>query len=62
MTGDPTLFHRADMVEAGWEVVTPILDAWAAEPDSVAPYPAFSWGPLEADTLLAQDGREWRRP
>jgi glucose-6-phosphate 1-dehydrogenase len=62
MTGDSTLFHRADMVETGWDVVTPILETWAAEPGGVAPYPAFSWGPSEADTLLTQDGREWRRP
>ena len=28
MMGDPTLFQRADMVEAGWAVVQPILDVW----------------------------------
>ena len=32
MTGDPTLFQRADMVEAGWRVVQPVLDAWASMP------------------------------
>jgi glucose-6-phosphate 1-dehydrogenase len=62
MTGDSTLFHRADIVEAGWEVVQPMLETWAAEQDGVASYPAFSWGPAEADALLAQDGRDWRRP
>jgi glucose-6-phosphate 1-dehydrogenase len=62
MTGDATLFHRADMVETGWRVVTPILEAWAQARDGVARYPAFSWGPAEADALLGADGREWRKP
>ena len=30
MTGDPSLYHRADMVETGWEVVAPLLDGWAS--------------------------------
>jgi glucose-6-phosphate 1-dehydrogenase len=62
MTGDPSLFHRADMVETGWEVVAPILDAWARTPDGVEPYPASAWGPPSAQALLARDGREWRTP
>jgi len=62
MTGDQSLFHRADMVETGWEVVAPILDAWGKTPDGVEPYPASSWGPPAAEELLARDGREWRTP
>ncbi len=62
MTGDPSLFHRADMVETGWEVVAPILDAWARTPDGVEPYSASSWGPPSAQALLSGDGREWRTP
>jgi glucose-6-phosphate 1-dehydrogenase len=62
MTGDMTLFHRADMVETGWKAVTPILEAWHNNGDGVASYPAFSWGPAEAHALLARDGREWREP
>jgi glucose-6-phosphate 1-dehydrogenase len=62
MTGDTTLFHRADMVEMGWTAVTPILDAWAASSDGVSPYPAYSWGPSQADALLERDGRQWREP
>jgi glucose-6-phosphate 1-dehydrogenase len=62
MTGDMTLFHRADIVETGWEVVTPILEAWGRTADGIASHPAFSWGPPEADRLLARDGREWRTP
>jgi glucose-6-phosphate 1-dehydrogenase len=62
MTGDSTLFHRADMVETGWDVVAPLLDAWKTTPDGVEPYAAFSWGPPSATTLLGRDGREWRTP
>ena len=35
MTGDQTLFHRADMVAAGWRAVEPILDVVAATPDAL---------------------------
>jgi glucose-6-phosphate 1-dehydrogenase len=63
MTGDQTLFHRADMVAAGWRAVTPILDVVEATPDALLhEYPAGSWGPAAADALLARDGRAWRRP
>jgi glucose-6-phosphate 1-dehydrogenase len=61
MTGDPTLFQRADMVEAAWAVVQPILDVWAALPARDFPnYAAGSWGPAQAFDLLRRDGREWR--
>jgi len=63
MTGDQTLFHRADMVAAGWRAVAPILDVVGAKPDALLhEYPASSWGPAAADALLARDGRAWRRP
>jgi glucose-6-phosphate 1-dehydrogenase len=61
MIGDQTLFQRADMVEAGWCVVSPALDVWKALPPRNFPnYPAGSWGPKEADELLERDGRHWR--
>jgi glucose-6-phosphate 1-dehydrogenase len=61
MIGDATLFQRADMVEAGWSVIDPILDVWKALPPRNFPnYSAGSWGPREADDLLARDGRHWR--
>ena len=61
MTGDATLFQRADMLEAGWEVIQPILDVWRALPPRSFPnYGAGSMGPVEADELLQKDGREWR--
>ncbi len=63
MLGDPTLFQRADMVEAGWSVVQPILDVWSALPPRDFPnYAAGSWGPSQADELLRRDGREWHVP
>jgi len=61
MIGDQTLFQRADMVEAGWCVVSPVLDVWKALPPRNFPnYAAGSWGPKEADELLERDGRRWR--
>ena len=61
MIGDATLFQRADMVEAGWGVVEPILDVWKALPPRAFPnYAAGSWGPKEADELMRRDGRKWR--
>jgi len=62
MVGDATLFQRADMVEAGWSVITPVLDVWKALPPRAFPnYPSGSWGPREADELMARDGRAWRK-
>jgi glucose-6-phosphate 1-dehydrogenase len=61
MIGDATLFQRADTVEAGWQAVQPILDAWANNPAPDFPnYPAGSAGPAAADELLAHMGRVWR--
>jgi glucose-6-phosphate 1-dehydrogenase len=61
MIGDATLFQRADMVEAGWNIVDPMLDVWAALPPRKFPnYSAGTWGPKESDELLDRDGRVWR--
>jgi glucose-6-phosphate 1-dehydrogenase len=61
MIGDQTLFHRMDMVEAGWQVVTPILEEWKQDTASRPPaYKQGSWGPSEADLLIERDGRQWR--
>jgi glucose-6-phosphate 1-dehydrogenase len=61
MIGDATLFQRADMVEAGWSVVNPVLDVWKALPPRHFPnYAAGTWGPKEADDLMERDGRRWR--
>jgi glucose-6-phosphate 1-dehydrogenase len=62
MIGDPTLFMRADMVEQGWRIVQPVLDAWAADKNTDFPdYESGSDGPKAADDLIARDGnRAWR--
>lgn len=61
MIGDATLFQRADNVELGWSVVTPILDVWKAlPPRNFSNYSSGSWGPQEAEDLLKRDGRQWR--
>ncbi len=63
LNGDATLFHRADMVEAAWEVVAPILALAAERPaERLHDYAAGSWGPAAADALLAREGRAWRTP
>ena len=63
MSGDATLFARRDEVEEAWTFIDPIENAWAAKKDvpGLFFYPAGSWGPEEADDLLARDGRAWRR-
>src|SRR5262249_21506820 len=62
MSGDPTLFQRADSVEDGWAVVTPILDLWKALPPRTFPnYAAGAWGPKEAADLRARGGRAGSR-
>jgi glucose-6-phosphate 1-dehydrogenase len=61
MIGDATLFQRADMVEAGWNIVDPVLDVWKALPPRRFPnYASGSWGPKESDEMMRRDGRQWR--
>ena len=61
MIGDATLFQRADMVEASWQIVSPILDVWQAIPARDFPnYEAGTWGPEEADSLIKECGANWR--
>ena len=62
LLGDASLFTRADEVEEAWRIVDPIIDAWADGPPPDFPnYDAGTWGPPEADELMARDGRKWRR-
>jgi len=61
MSGDATLFKRADNIEAAWSLMQPVLDVWEALPARDFPnYAAGSWGPEAADQLLARDGNTWR--
>jgi glucose-6-phosphate 1-dehydrogenase len=60
MQGDASLFARTDEIELAWGLIDPILAAWEL-PDAapLASYEPGSWGPAEADELLARDGRAW---
>jgi glucose-6-phosphate 1-dehydrogenase len=61
LRGDPTLFDRADSVEAAWSLVDPVLEAWkGASPPPFPNYSAGSSGPTAAEDLLGTDGRKWR--
>lgn len=60
ISGNPTLFMRADQVEAAWKVIMPILEAWQNRPPVDFPnYAPDSWGPEDADELIAKDGHHW---
>ncbi len=62
MRGDATLFTRNDEVEALWGIIDPILDSWEGDRSTpVAEYEAGSSGPIDADELIEEDGRIWRR-
>jgi glucose-6-phosphate 1-dehydrogenase len=61
LTGDATLFQRADQVESAWAVVQPLLDVWSSrDPSGFPNYSAGSAGPEAANALLARDRRSWR--
>jgi glucose-6-phosphate 1-dehydrogenase len=60
MTGDRSLFKPADIVEAGWEVVEPILQAASDRSAPLSTYTVGSDGPAAAEELLTRDGRRWR--
>ena len=63
MTRDPTLFMRADQVEAAWRALMPVLKAWArASPRNFPNYAAGTWGPAAADLLITRDGHSWQLP
>jgi glucose-6-phosphate 1-dehydrogenase len=62
INGDPTLYALGDWVEGAWELLTPILDAWAHDPVPIATYEAGSWGPPEADEFVAREHAAWRNP
>ena len=57
MRGDGMRFTRQDGVEEQWRIMQPLLDA----PPPVHSYEPGSWGPKEADKLLAGHGR-WHGP
>ncbi len=63
MRGDQTLFKQREEIEQAWRIVQPVLDYWAEHKDGPMPmYDAGTWGPAEAEELLARHGAAWRVP
>lgn len=62
LVGDPTLFIRTDEVAQAWRICDPVLAGWDSGEVPLVRYDAGSWGPWEAEVLLAREGRRWRRP
>ena len=61
LAGDANLFPRHQEVEQSWAILDPVEEYWATH-GRPAEYQAGTWGPVEADEMLARDGRSWRRP
>ncbi|QPL96768.1 glucose-6-phosphate dehydrogenase [Streptomyces clavuligerus] len=61
LLGDSNLFPRVEEVELSWKILDPIEEYWEQN-GRPAQYAAGTWGPVEADEMLARDGRSWRRP
>jgi len=60
--GDQTLFWREDAVETCWSYFSPIIEGCEDCPtlaSHIQPYPAGTWGPVEASQLLEREGRKW---
>jgi glucose-6-phosphate 1-dehydrogenase len=60
--GDATLFIRGDEVDQAWQVVQPLIDGFGSGRVPLHFYAAGSWGPSEADALLAPHDDVWRTP
>jgi glucose-6-phosphate 1-dehydrogenase len=60
MLGDATLFTRSDEIEEQWALVDAVAAAWRRDRPVFPNYAAGTWGPKEANELLARDAREWR--
>ena len=62
VNGDTSLFNRGDQSELAWELIDPILQAWE-DPHGppLAIYEQGSWGPIEADAMLAVNSHKWQR-
>ncbi|MGL5405811.1 MAG: glucose-6-phosphate dehydrogenase [Propionibacteriaceae bacterium] len=62
LLGDPPLFPQHEEVELAWKLLDPVLEHWAAKKEPLEGYAAGTWGPGNADEMLARDGFVWRRP
>lgn len=61
LLGDSNLFPRLEEVEQSWRILDPIEEYWDTH-GKPAQYESGTWGPAEADEMLAREGRSWRRP
>jgi glucose-6-phosphate 1-dehydrogenase len=61
LLGDPPLFPTTEEVNLSWNILDPIEDFWSTlgQPQ---PYRSGTWGPAQADEMLARDGYHWRMP
>ncbi|WP_315918881.1 glucose-6-phosphate dehydrogenase [Mesorhizobium sp. SP-1A] len=57
--GNQTLFMRRDEVEAAWQWIDPIQQAWESARHEVQGYTAGTWGPSASIALIERDGRTW---
>lgn len=66
LNADAVRSAREKGAEGAWSLLTGLLRTWEDADRCGAcrlrPYPAGTWGPPEADALLAADGRAWRVP
>ena len=63
LVGNATLFMRADQVELAWKFLMPVLDSWQNNRAPDFPnYPAGSWGPESAESLISCEGKSWLTP
>lgn len=60
--GDQSLFISQQEVEASWKIIDPIRKVWDLGKPPLVSYQPGSWGPKEADDLIAADGRKWLAP
>ena len=59
MRGNPALFMRRDEIEAAWQWIDQIRQAWGQTNQSVERYMSGSWGPTAAGMLLGKESRHW---
>lgn len=60
ISGNQTLFMRADQIEAAWTIIQPILQTWQKRsPVDFPNYTPGSWGPEDSEALIAKDGHHW---
>jgi len=60
ITGDASLFTRADQTELSWDLIDPILEAWKdPEISPLQEYAPGSWGPQTSDEFIASTGNKW---